>query len=63
MSASKEEVKLLTNLNETISEEMSSARKAKNDLVNRSVTWLGLIPVALLTVMLIFLMVAISMSI
>ena len=63
MSASKEEVRLLTNLNETISEEMSSARKAKNDAVNRSVTWLGLIPVALLTIMLIFIMIAISMSI
>ena len=63
MSATTEEVKLLTNLNETISEEMSTARKAKNDAVNSTVTWLGLIPVGLLTIMLLFLMVVISTAI
>jgi len=63
MSATKEEVKLLTNLNETISEEMSNARRSKNETINKSVTWLGLIPVALLTIMLVFLMIEISVSI
>jgi len=62
-SAGKEELKLLSNLNETISEEMSNARKLKNDAINSRVTYFGLIPVALLTMMLIFLMVVISMSI
>ena len=63
MSASTEEAKLLSNLNETISEEMSTARKAKNDAVNSTVTWLGLIPVALLSGMLLFLMLAVSTAI
>lgn len=56
MSASKEESKLLSGLNSTISEEMSAARKQKNEIVNSTISYLGLIPVGLLTAMLVYLM-------
>lgn len=63
MSASEEETRLLTNLNDTISDEMSLVRQTKNNAVNNTVSYLGLIPVALLTIMLLFLMVTVSLSI
>lgn len=56
MSASREESKLLSGLNATISSEMAEARRQKNDAVNSTVSYLGLIPVGLLTAMLVYLM-------
>ncbi len=62
VSATKEEARLLSNLNETISNEMSVVRQQKNNAINNTVTYLGLIPVGLLTIMLMFLMVAVGMQ-
>lgn len=62
-SSTSEEQKLLSNLNATISDEMSAARAMKNKSVNDTVAYLGLIPVALMTIMLLILMVMVATAI
>ena len=58
-STSKEQDKHLANLNSSLSAETRRVRKAKNDSINSTITWLGMIPVLLLATMLIVLIVVV----
>ena len=58
-STSKEQDKYLANLNSNLSAETRRVRKTKNDSINSTITWLGMIPVLLLAAMLIVLIVVV----
>lgn len=58
-SSSKEQETMLANLNESISNETRRVRLAKNNSINSSISWLGMIPVFLLGLMLMSLLVVI----
>ena len=58
-SSSKEQEKLLANINSSISNEIRRVRLSKNNAINSAITWLGMIPVFLLGFMLMSLLVVI----
>jgi len=58
-STSKEQDKSLSTLNLDISAEMQRVRKEKNDSINSTISWLGMIPVLFLAGMLIVLIVVV----
>lgn len=58
-SSSKEQEKLLANINSSISNEVRRVRLNKNESINSAITWLGMIPVMLLSFMLMSLLVVI----
>ena len=59
-STSKEQEKLLSNLVYEVSNEESRVRKAKNESINSTISWLGMIPVLFLAGMLIVLIVVVA---
>ena len=60
MSATKEEAKLLSSLNATISDELSYVRQEKNNAINSRVSYLGLIPIMFLVAMLMYALIVIT---
>lgn len=59
-SATQEEAKLLSSLNATISDELSYVRTEKNNSINARISYLGLIPIAFLVVMLMYILIIIT---
>lgn len=60
MSAKDEDKKTLNSLNETISQDVNRVREAKNKAINTTVSTVGMIPVALLSIMLTYVLVSLS---
>lgn len=51
-SKTKDGINILNSLNQTISDDLNSARKQKNDVVNDTIGYIGLMPVILLVIVL-----------